>query len=215
VHAQENADTDTAGGTVTMFQWVASLVEVSWVCFPHLGGITERLAACVDAFVSVGVPLWESMKTRREVITSERVRAVFAHFDSDLSAIFSCYKKANQEAGIADAATLETVDITELVFMMKEGNLLDNSLTQHKLEMIFEEVNAIGEEEGVDDDEVELVFEEFLPALALICDAKVPPSARGDDPFELTLNAWLQSQFLPIYRRLLKEKEKGLAKRTI
>ena len=74
------------------------------------------------------------------------------------------------------------------------------------------QVNAGAEEEGVDDDADELVYDEFLPALAMICDARVPEQNRGGEPFEHTLHAWLQLVFLPTYKRLLKEKRRGVIK---
>ena len=70
-------------------------------------------------------------------------------------------------------------------------------------------------QDGVDDDADELVYEEFIMCLAMICDAKVPHSVRGGEPFEFTLQAWLQLRFLPTYKRLLKDKRAGLAKKTL
>ena len=93
--------------------------------------------------------------------------------------------------------------------------MLDNSLTHVRLAAIFAEVNSGAEEDGVDDDADELVYEEFISVLALICDAKVPEATRGGEPFEYTLHAWLQITFIPTYRRLLKEKARGLAKKVL
>ena len=103
----------------------------------------------------------------------------------------------------------------ELTYMMKEGDMIDDQLTVLKLGFIFTEVNSGAEEEGVDDDADELVYDEFLGVLAMICDAKVPESTRGGEPFEYTLHAWLQLRFLPVYKRLLKEKQRGLLKKVM
>ena len=93
--------------------------------------------------------------------------------------------------------------------------MLDENLTMLKLSHIFTEVNAGGEEEGLDDDADELVYEEFVQCLAMICDAKVPKETRGGEPFEYTLQAWLQLHFLPVYKRLLKDKQRGTIKKTL
>lgn len=37
----------------------------------------------------------------------------------------------------------------------------------------------------------------------------------GGEPFEYTLHAWLQLRFLPVYKRLLKEKQRGLLKKVM
>merc|ERR1712118_573898 len=102
-----------------------------------------------------------------------------------------------------DSSTLDTLDLEELTYMMKEGDMIDDNLTSLRLCHIFAEVNSGAEEEGVDDDANELVYEEFIQCLAMICDAKVPEHTRGGEPFEFTLHAWLQLRFLPTYKRLL------------
>ena len=55
----------------------------------------------------------------------------------------------------------------------------------------------------------------LLPMVAMLCDTKVPEDRRHGEPFEHTLHAWLQLSFLPTYKRLLKEKRKGLVKSTL
>ncbi len=54
-----------------------------------------------------------------------------------------------------------------------------------------------------------------LECLAFVADAKVPESKRGGEPFEYTLHAWLQVVFLPTYKRLLKEKAKGMLSKVM
>ena len=77
-----------------------------------------------------------------------------------------------------DSSTLDSLDMDELTYMMKEGEMIDENLTLHRLNQIFVEANSGAEEEGVDDDEDELVYEEFVEVLTMICDAKVPEEQR-------------------------------------
>ena len=42
--------------------------------------------------------------------------------------------------------------------------------------------------------------------VARCCDAKIPESCRFGEPFEYTWQAWLQTQFVPVFRRVLKGK---------
>ena len=133
----------------------------------------------------------------------------------DVQAIFRSYAAANAIAGVNNSATMDTLDLKEIEYMMKEGEMLDDNLTILKLKTLFDEVNSGAEEDGLDDDADELVYAEFVDLLALICDAKVPEDTRGGEPFEYTLHAWLKLRFLPLYKRLLKEKQKGLLKKAI
>ena len=114
-----------------------------------------------------------------------------------------------------DSSTLDSLDMDELTYMMKEGEMIDENLTLHRLNQIFVEANSGAEEEGVDDDEDELVYEEFVEVLTMICDAKVPEETRGGEPFEYTLHAWLQIVFIPKCKALLKLKQKGQLKSKI
>ena len=93
---------------------------------------------------------------------------------------------------------------------------IDDDLTVAKLGAIFTLVNSLSEEEeDGDDDEEELVYEEFLQVLARMCDAKIPAAQRNGMAFEYTLQAWIQLQFLPVYKNLLKLKARGVASKTM
>ena len=46
---------------------------------------------------------------------------------------------------------------------------------------------------------------EFLSLITRICDIKIPEASRGGEPFEHTLQAWLQLVFIPTYKRILKD----------
>ena len=150
------------------------------------------------------------MKQRGMFVCGGAVSSVFV----DCLAGASRFHPAGR-GSLADPSTLDSLDMDELTYMMKEGDMIDDQLTVLKLGFIFTEVNSGAEEEGVDDDADELVYDEFLGVLAMICDAKVPESTRGGEPFEYTLHAWLQLRFLPVYKRLLKEKQRGLLKKVM
>ena len=70
------------------------------------------------------------------------MQAVLEYYEKDISAIFRSYAAANATAAVADSSTLESLDIQELTYMMKEGGMLDERLTQKKLGDIFLEVSS-------------------------------------------------------------------------
>jgi len=51
--------------------------------------------------------------------------------------------------------------------------------------------------------------------IAAVCDTKVPADTREGVPFELTLQSWLHLIFLPTYKKILKDKARGVAQKTI
>ena len=102
------------------------------------------------------------------------------------------------------------------MFMMNEGKLIDPNLTVSTVSRIFTHVNTQSEEEeGGDEDESELDYHEFKQVVVRICDAKIPEDKRGGEPFENTLQAWLQLMFVPTFRRILKDKARGLGSKTL
>ena len=143
-----------------------------------------------------------------------RVLAILEHWEKELHEIFKCYAAADMEGDAL--STTDSVNLAELMFMVKEGKLLDDRLSGAKVQQIFTQVNAAeAEEEEGDDDESELVYDEWALCVARICDAKIPEEARGGNPFEYTLQAWLDLVFVPTYKQLLKDKRKGTASRTL
>ena len=69
--------------------------------------------------------------------------------------------------------------------------------------------------ELTDEDESELDYYEFKQVVVRICDAKIPEDKRGGEPFENTLQAWLQLMFVPTFRRILKDKARGIGSKTL
>ena len=94
--------------------------------------------------------------------------------------------------------------------------MFDDNLTVLALTSIFATVNSSAEEEEEgDDDEQELCFDEFVQVVACVCNAKVPESVRNGEPFEYTLQAWLQLVFIPRYKQIIKDKARGIGSKTI
>ena len=150
-----------------------------------------------------------------QVLASEHVAAILRHYERDLLAVFNSYAQADKSAS-GSLRTLDTISLPELMFAMKEGKMFDNNLTVAKLASIFACTNAAAEEEeDGDDDEQELVFDEFVQLIACVCDTKVPAHTRWGVAFEHTLQSWLHLIFLPTYKRILKDKARGIASRTM
>ena len=150
-----------------------------------------------------------------QVLRSHHVAAILRHYEPDLLKVFNSYAQADQSAPGA-LGSLDTVSLPELIFAMKEGRMLDNTLTVAKLTSIFARTNATNEDDADGDDDVqELCFEEFVQLIAAVCDTKVPADTREGVPFELTLQSWLHLIFLPKFRTILKDKARGIGKKTL
>lgn len=150
-----------------------------------------------------------------QVLRSHHVAAILRHYERDLLALFNSYAQADQSAS-GSLGSLDTVSLPELIFAMKEGKMFDNNLTVAKLTSIFARTNSAAEDDADgDDDEQELCFEEFVQLIAAVCDTKVPAETRKGVAFELTLQSWLHLIFLPTYKRILKDKARGISAKTI
>ena len=195
-------------------EFVGALVRLAWLQLPKLGGVGERVTrflngAVFPALVSrlqIDDPMGEQLQRRR-------VRAILDHHDRDLRSIFRSYAAADMDIDAQDA--MDSVNLAELMYMCKEGRLLDAALTVSKVAAIFSQVNAAEEDEGGDDDESELVYDEWVQVIARICDAKIPEDKRGGECFEYTLQSWMQLVFVPCFKQLLKDKAKGNAAKTL
>ena len=200
---------DAANSLMAPFQFVAALIECSWQCYPQLVGLERRLTTCIDAILAVVMPLVDSFKKKRVELNSANVRALFVFFDKDLRMIFRAYAEGDQAAIVAEVQGNESINLAELKKMMSDCSMIDDNLTNVKLQSIFAEVNVGSAEEGIDENDSEMSYDEFLSTLALICDVKIPEKGRSGDGFEYTLYAWLQLQFIPTCRRLINAKAKG------
>ena len=203
-------------------EFVGALVRLAWqqlrpsspspdaAAHPNrLRGVGARLTAFL---VGAVLPSMEKKLAVADPMLSElarpRVRAILEHHDKDLRQIFASYAAADM--GVEAQAAQDSVNLAELMFMVKEGKLIDANLSVSAVSQIFSTVNAQSEEEeDGDDDESELVYDEWVQVIARCCNAKIPEEARGGEPFEYTLQSWLQLVFVPTYKRLLKEKARG------
>ena len=136
------------------------------------------------------------------------------HHDAELHRIFKLYAAADQTGAVAQAA-LDSMNLPELLFMLREGGLIDDKLTVSQVGHIFTQVNAASEAENSEDD-AECVYEEYLQVLCRCCDARIPASSRVEgEEFCSTLQRWLHLIFMPTYTRLLKEKARGNGSKTL
>jgi len=122
---------------------------------------------------------------------------------------------SGEPAGESDRLT--TLNLTELLLMLKEARLLDDSCSARAVTTFFVKVNLDDElyvrEDGVELDHTQLAYDEFQEVLVRVCDAKVPPDDRNDS-FEETLDTWLGLYGCPalhaaVKRRLEALKAKG------
>ena len=67
------------------------------------------------------------------------------HYNTELHRIFKLYAAADQTSTEALAA-LDTMNLPELLFMLKEGGLIDDKLTVSQVGHIFTQVNAASED---------------------------------------------------------------------
>jgi len=144
------------------------------------------------------------------------VTVLLRHYDTELHRIFKLYAAADQSGAEAQAA-LDSMNLPELLFLLREGGLVDDKLTVSQVGHIFTAVNASEEAEGGDEDDAECVYEEFLQVLCRCCDARIPASSREEpgEEFVYTLQRWLHLIFIPTYTRLLKDKARGNGSKTL
>jgi len=205
---------------MTLTEWIGALARLAWQIFPHLGGIDCRLSALLEEVLLPAADAETLTITATndayDAADSVRVEAIFEHYRTDLRRIFASYAAADALSAEARGAQ-ESINLGELTYFAKDGNLFDDRLTLTKLSSIFVKVNAGGDGGGgdEDEDEQELVYDEWLEVLARICCLKVGAEPGVGEPFELSLQVWLGLLFVPTYKRILMQKANGVLKRTI
>ena len=158
--------------------------------------------------------LIESSDPMEAELRSKRVQAITDYYSDELYQIFQVF--AASDVSLTAQAHLESLSFPELVFMMKQGGMIDGNLTVAKMTEIFAQVNAQADDDGDrDDDAEELNFGEFKTMVCRIANAKIPKNNRGGEPFEFTWQAFLQIMFLPKYKSLIKDMKRGLAKKNL
>ena len=112
--------------------------------------------------------------------------------------------------------SFDSLNLQEIIFLLKEGGMFTNDFTVNQLMKIFTAVNARSSEmEEGDSDQQELDYEEFLQVIGRVCDALIPEASRGGEKYETSLQSWLHFVFLPRYKKLLRDKSQGLGSRTL
>ena len=71
---------------------------------------------------------------------------------------------------------------------------------------------VLEEWEENDEDEDEIGYNGFCKLLARLCNCKIPPESRGGLPFEATLDNWLGLHIIPLYKRIMSDKVRGLGR---
>ena len=71
---------------------------------------------------------------------------------------------------------------------------------------------VLEEWEENDEDEDEIGYNGFCKLLARLCNCKIPPESRGGLPFEVTLDNWLGLHIIPLYKRIMSDKVRGLGR---
>jgi hypothetical protein len=146
-----------------------------------------------------------------------QMMVLLRHYNTELHRIFKHYAAADQTSTEALAA-LDSMNLPEFLFMLREGGLIDDKLTVSQVGHIFTQVNAASEDaDDGDTNDAECVYEEFLQVIGRICDARISASSREDPEEELvyTLQRWLHLIFIPTYTRLLKDKARGIGSKTL
>ena len=199
----ESDGDDDRADFMMLHEFVASLIRLAWVCYPKRQGIGERLTSLLcRAVLPVMQHIIHFVDPMEEILRSKRVQIITAHYIDELRKAFLWYAKKDQSVVGSSGQGLQMVSYSELILMLKEGKLLSERLTLTQVGILFNRVNVQASEAGEDDDTQQLNFNEFVGLGARLCDAMIPESLRGGEPFEHTWQAWLHTKFVPVFRRV-------------
>ena len=209
-------DGDGGNASMVLLEFVHALIRMGWECYPDPStGIGTRLNKLLERAVLPGsAHLIESSDPMEAEMRSKRVQAITEYYSNDLYEVYKPFAAA--DASLVGQTKAETLSFPELVFMMKQGGMLDANLTVAQMTALFAQVNAQASDDGEkDDDNEELNFSEFKSLVCRIANAKIPESTRGGEPFEYTWQSFLAIIFLPKFRSIIKDMKRGLAKKNI
>jgi hypothetical protein len=223
-------------------EWISGLIRLAWSCFGQGKGASSRpgtpaaaaaAAAAAEGATKLGIGRRITCLIQEAVmrgaaehlnkadpmeahLANRRVRAVLDFYAADFKQIFNSYAQADQGSA-GSLQSLDTLNLNETLYMLKEAKLLDDSLTLLAVTNIFTAVNTSFEEdeENGDDDEAELCFDEFLQVFARMADAKHPAETRNGVPFEIVMQQWFHNAVVPEYKRLLAQKKRGVQSKTM
>jgi uncharacterized protein YqcC (DUF446 family) len=209
-------DDDGGANSMVLREFITAIIRVAWECYARSNtGVGTRLNALLERALLPGSShLIDASDPMEAELSSRRVQAITTYFSDEILHVFNTFAAA--DVSLSGQDTLETMSFTELVFMVKQAELIDGNLTCAQLSSIFAFVNAQANDDGEkDDDDDELNFIEFKNCLCRIANAKIPKKDRGGEPFEHTWRAFLQIVFLPKMRKVIKDMKKGVMKKTL
>jgi len=136
----------------------------------------------------------------------EKLQTIFHEFARDTG---SALKKATGGE--------ETMNLGELVSMLKEAQVLDSKCTAREVTTFFVMVNIddelyVNAARSRGDSSAELCFDEFWEVSVRICKEKLPEIKEGDSvwsTFEQSLEAWIGLEYLPRLNAALKKRNKS------
>ena len=139
------------------------------------------------------------------VVNERKVRSVLAKHGSGLARAYKVYSAVvtSDEADADDGEDLQQLDLPELLVMLRDAHVLDESCTARSVIAFYTRVNlddelftaVDGAAEGTDADSAQLDYSEFTEIICRVCDKKLPPPRL--EPFEVVLDKWLGLIFLP------------------
>jgi len=231
---------ESKGGVESMVEseFVNGLVRVAHLRFggangssPSFVSLQERLEHLLSVHLIPTARLGMPTDDFLAMVKSRRTRAILNKHGKLLRHIFSNYAAADiSSAEARDAA--DSVNLKELLFMMKEGNLIDRECTQAKIALIFTVVNLENtlksaeqltsegiptDENEADDVEDELCFAEWCDVIVRMINLKIPAEAReaeGKD-FWTVLDEYLGNVLIPHFVQLVKDKKRGVGSKYV
>ena len=101
------------------------------------------------------------------VLDMPRSKAVIAFWEKDVRQIFTSYAAADMD--IDAQAAQDTVNLTELMYMLTEGKLLDGvNLSISKVSQIFAHVNTSADEEEEGDEDEAALYSLYCANITLL-----------------------------------------------
>jgi hypothetical protein len=191
-------DGDGGAASMVLYEFIHALIRLAWECYETSNtGIGTRLNALLERAVLPGSShLIDNADPMEAELNSKRVQAITAYYSDSLYEVFQVF--AASDVSVTAQAHLETMSFAELVFLIKQAEIIDSNLTVTQLTSIFAQVNMQAADDGEkDDDAEELNFDEFKNCMCRVANAKIPAKNRGGEPFEFTWHSFLQIIFLP------------------
>ncbi|KAG8459785.1 hypothetical protein KFE25_014348 [Diacronema lutheri] len=222
--------------------FVNGLVRLAHTRFSGVGGaspsfptLAERVSHMLTAHVLPAFPAALPTHSLLDVLKSRRTRAILSKHGKQLRHIFASYAAADiSSAEARDAA--DSVNLKELLFMAKEGGLVDKELSPAKIAFIFTTVNlenafksveelaaegiaptvaAVVSAVDADDDEDELCYAAWCDVIVRLVNEKLTPEAREGKEFCAALDEYLEGQLIPRFVQVIKGKKRGIGSKHL